>query len=68
MTRLIPYLLFSVLAVSASTPLQPKRIEPPRPEKEYQKEFAKKVNGKLEVVMGDGTRFICSSSTRTDYC
>ena len=63
MTRLIPYLLFSVLAVSASTPLQPKRIEPPRPEKEYQKEFAAKVGGKIEVRMGDGTR--CDVVTET---
>ena len=63
MIRLIPHLLISVLAVSASTPLQPKRIEPPRPEKEYQKEFAAKVGGKVEVRMGDGTR--CDVVTET---
>ena len=59
----IPSLLFLVLAVSASTPLQPEGIEPPQSEKEYQKEFASKVDGKVEVRMGDGTR--CDVVTKT---
>ena len=60
----IAYILTVIVAATfTSASLKPKRIESPRPEKEYQKEFAKEVGGKTEVVLEDGTR--CDVVTET---